>query len=37
MPVNSFALEGCDASVLQNGHGNIGGWGGRFKEESEKD
>lgn len=24
MPVDSFALEGCDASVLQKGHGNIG-------------
>lgn len=27
MPADSFALEGCDTSVLQNGHGNIGGGG----------
>ena len=35
MPANSFALEGCDASVLQNGHGILEG-GGEGSRKSQK-
>lgn len=33
MPADSFTLQGCDASVLQKGHGNIGGGEGSRKSQ----